>query len=340
MKHTYALRLCRPVTVLLSTAGLLTALAATAADLDWNPDPLPGTAATGLFTGNLDEPAIGRQLFRQLRRSQPLIEDPELNEWLRALAQCLARQVPGLGNNLKIALSNQDTVNAYTLSGGIIIVHAGLVLTTDSESELAAVLAHEMAHVSQRHLNRMQADRRNNPLLTGIGLLAGAAVASKSGDAAQAIITGTMALQAQNQITYTQQYESEADRTGLRILAASGLNPQGMPHFLEKLERMESHPYGDLGKYLSTHPLTLERLSDTRSRAAQLARNPARENPDYRYAREKIRVLYDRNRSGSTALPADLQRYQQALQQAQQGRYAAVLQLLGTALSRYRRPCC
>lgn len=281
-------------------------------------------------TGNIDAPAIKRQLFRSIRRNHPVIEDSELSDWLNKLVSRLASHAPGVGNDLYAAIDNNPAINAYALTGGIIVVHSGLILDTASESELAAVLAHEIAHVSQRHLARMSDDRKNSPLLTGLGILAGAAVAGKSSEAAQAIITGTMAMQAQQQISYSQQYESEADRVGLRILSSARFNANGMADFLEKLERNESNSLGNLSKYLRSHPLSIERLSDTRARAGSL-NNPVQESADYLYAREKLRILYQPGHNApANGLPDAVISYQQALQQFKRGNHAGVLSLLGT----------
>lgn len=281
-------------------------------------------------SGNIDGAAIGRQLYRRIRQQRPIIEDPELTVWLQALVQRLADKAPGgLGRALHIAIENNPEVNAHALQGGIIIINSGLILSSDTESELAAVLAHEIAHISQRHITRLMADRKNSPWLTGLGIIAGAAVASKDPQAGQAIIAGASALQAQRQIMYTQGYESEADRVGLRILSRAGLNPAAMPYFLEKLERSELNLYGDISKYLRSHPLTIERLSDTRNRVNQLGRRQVRESPDYLYAREKLRVIFDR--TGTVAhqpLPEVVKQYQQALIANKRGNPQRVLQLL------------
>ncbi len=281
-------------------------------------------------TGNIDTPAIKRQLFRNIRRTRPLIEDAELNEWLNKLVRRLASQTAGVGNDVFVVIENNPAINAYALTGGIIVVNSGLILSTESESELAAVLAHEIAHVAQRHLTRMHTDSRNHPLLTGLGILAGAAVSTKSPEAAQAIITGTLAVQAQQQVIYSQQYEAEADRVGLRILNRAHFDSNGMVTFLEKLERNESNRLGNLSKYLRSHPLTIERISDTRSRAARL-KSPPQTSVDYFYAREKLRSHYQPgHNTASKGVPAAVGQYQQALQSLKRGHYNGVLRHLGT----------
>lgn len=291
------------------------------------------TQQFGFSSGNLDEPLIGRQLFRRLRQQHRLIEDPELSAWIQALTQRLSGSIPGIGEQLHIAIDDNPEINAYVLRGSIILVNSGLILSSDSESELAAVLAHEIAHISQRHPARMAANNKNSPWLTGLGLLAGAAIASKDAHAGRAIITGTAALRAQNQIRYSQRYETEADRTGLRILSRAGFDPNAMPYFLEKLERSESNVYGRLSQYLRSHPLTIERLSDTRHRAQQAHQTKPKESTDYLYAREKLRVLSARHQTAAHhTLPGPVQRYRRALIAQQAGQAAQTLRLLGPSV--------
>ena len=284
----------------------------------------------GFVSGNIDDPAIGRQLFRRLRQQRRLIEDPELTGWIQKLTHRLARTTPGIANHLHIAIENNPEINAHVLRGGIILVNSGLILNSESESELAAVLAHEIAHISQRHLSRMAAANKNSPWLTGLGLLAGAAVASKNPQAGQAIMTGTSALRAQHQISYSQRYETEADRTGMRILSAAGFDPTAMPYFLEKLERSESNLYGNISKYLRSHPLTIERLSDTRHQAKQAGKRQVRDSLDYLYAREKLRILTAKHQTAAHhTLPGNIQNYRQAFIAQQAGQAQRTLQLIG-----------
>lgn len=293
-------------------------------------DKLPNlgsTASSALST--TEERLIGQLLFRETRKRHALIEDPELSGWIRALGNRLTRHAPASGSNFYFSIEKDSAVNAYAMVGGVIVIHSGLILNTSSESELAAVMAHEIAHVTQRHIARMMANNKKNPLITGAGFLAGAMVASKSSEAAQAIMMGTIAAQAHNNIVFSHQAETEADRTGLRILAGAGFNPRAMSHFMEKLDRQNSDIYGDIAKYVRTHPMSIDRLSDTRTLANQMGKRPIREDNDYLYMREKLRIL-----TGQRAAPLSndpqLQRYSQALQQQRAGNYQGVIKTLGT----------
>ncbi|HPE60086.1 MAG TPA: M48 family metalloprotease [Thiolinea sp.] len=284
-----------------------------------------GSAATTLGQVNAQE--TGRQLVRKLRSIRPIIEDPELSQWLRRLGQRLAPPAGLSADKLLVLMENNSDINAYSMLGGVIVINSGLILSTDSESELAAVLAHEIAHVSQNHLERMRAENTMSPWVTGLGILAGAAAASQDSDAGQAILSGTLAYQAHQQIVFSQRAESEADRVGLRALAAAGFDPMGMPQFMEKLDRSQNNPYGELGKYLSSHPLSIDRLSDTRSRARQQGGARGRENPDYAFAREKLRQLVSPGSAAGAAPYPTLPGYVEGLKQLRRNNAAATLKL-------------
>ncbi|WP_020393580.1 M48 family metalloprotease [Thiolinea disciformis] len=278
-----------------------------------------------------EDQALGRELLRSLRRDRPIIEDPELKDWLQSIANRLALHTPNRTGPIHVLIENNGDVNARTMLGGVIIVNSGLILNSESESELAGVLAHEMAHISQRHIDRLIAENRHAPVFLALGLLAGAVAASQSPEAAQAVVTGTAALQAHKQIVFGHRAESEADRLGLRILAAAAYDPQALGQFLEKLDRNQTDVYGDIGQYLRTHPLNIDRLSDTRLRANQLGRRSAREDRRYLFAREKLRQLTNPSQLSANTSDASLATYRQALQAERAGQTPAILQKIPQA---------
>lgn len=275
-----------------------------------------------------EERLLGRELLRQVRRTQPIIEDPELSAWLRTLGQRLTQHADG-GHAYHFLIVNDPAINAYALPGGVVVVHTGLILQTHSESELAAVLAHEIAHISQRHIPRILAEQGNDPWLLGLGMLAGAAAARQNPEAAQAVITGTLAAQAHRQLAFSRQMEAEADRTGLRILAAAGFDPQGMPQFMEKLERRSAAANSELTQYLRSHPLGIDRLSDTQAQAQQLPSPPRQDDPAYAFAREKLRGLVAPNATPAQATDPALVQYISALRHLRNGDAAGAVEALG-----------
>lgn len=253
---------------------------------------------------------FGRQLYRELRQSERFIEDPELVEWINQFGQKLVQHASGRFSPFYFGISQDTSVNAYAMPGGVIVVHAGLIMRVKDENELAAVLAHEIAHVTQRHIARQLYSAKANPWVTGIGLLAGAAAASKSSDAAQAIIAGTIATNMHKQLSYSRAHETEADRIGLRILTGAGYDPNAMADFLEQLDRGQSSLYGDITKYLSTHPLGIERLGDIRSSIGSMKRRPSTNNNGFKLMQTKVGQLIQQDHSGIDPL---LKSYYQTL---------------------------
>jgi predicted Zn-dependent protease len=283
------------------------------------------------------ERAIGLNVLRKIRATAPVIEDPEISAWIRSLGNRLSACASGANNPFYFLVLKDSAVNAFATLGGVVVVNTGLILQTDSEDELAAVIAHEIAHVSQRHIARMLENSRYNMLGTGVAILAGILASSKNAEAGQAIITGAVAMQAHKDLTFSRVAEAEADRVGLRILATAGFNPAAMPVFLKKLEAEFSDARGAANEYLRSHPLAVTRVSDARSAVAKYARfkqkiKQKNSNQTYQYMREKIRVL-SRARGKYAHLPqnisANVRRYAKASALLQRGNINAALKITG-----------
>lgn len=236
--------------------------------------------------------SIGLNLVRKMRRYLPIIEDPELSQWIIAMGQRLASNA-GVAGKLYFLLVDDSDVNASAYDGGVILINTGLVLYTESESELAAVVAHEVAHITQNHLARRRSDASSSLLTTSAAILAGLAVGAQNSDAGSAIVTSALAAQQTQQLAFSRTMEAEADRVGIRTLAQSGYKASGMPALQEKLDRLNDNPNAELFKYLRSHPLSIERVSDTRNLARRFG-NQGQESVSYLYAREKIRALSKR----------------------------------------------
>lgn len=278
-------------------------------------------AGTTQAVGQYDN-HVGLSIVRKMRQQLPIIEDPELSQWLIAMGQRLSRSA-GVGGKLYFVLVDNPEVNAAAYDGGVVLVNSGLVLYTTSESELAAVVAHEIAHITQNHLARRRADASGsgNILATGAAVLAGLAVGAQDSQAGGALITSALALQAHQQLAFNRSMEAEADRIGIRTLVRAGYKAAGMPSLQEKLDRLNDNPNAELFKYIRSHPLSIERVSNTRNLARNLG-NQGRESIDYVYAREKMRALT--RRVGKTVTPplpnATVQNYAKAMNLYYQGR--------------------
>lgn len=263
--------------LLLATALTLALAAPLAASQD---SRLPDI---GSSAGELLTPArqaqYGGMMLRELRNYGYLLEDPLVTDWLQTVGNRLGADSDNPQQAYTFFMMRDRQINAFATLGGYIGMNAGLVLTADREDEVAAVLSHEIAHVTQQHVLRgvERAQRDQIPILLGmLGaiVLAQAAGGSSSGDASQAAIASAMGLMQQRQIDYTRSNESEADRVGIRTLSRAGYDIDAMAGFFAKLQQATRVARGSgreaVPDYLQTHPVTTTRISEARQRADQL----------------------------------------------------------------------
>jgi predicted Zn-dependent protease len=247
-----------------------------------------------------DEYHIGLQVMRQLRDEGQIIEDPEATEYLQALGSRIVAQATGDSTQrFSFFFVRDNTINAFALPGGFIGVNYGLVLATRNESQLAGVLAHEIAHVTQRHIARRVRSQGRQSIATVAAILAAILVGAATGssDAAMGGISMAQGAAMQQQINFTRANENEADRVGMSFLAAAGFDPYGMPDFFETMSRRSSisstsNNRNALPEILQSHPITSNRIAESRARAAQFTDvKPSAESVSYMLTRERLRVL-------------------------------------------------
>ncbi|MES3013227.1 MAG: M48 family metalloprotease [Pseudomonadota bacterium] len=225
------------------------------------------------------EHKLGDEIMREIRADPDYLDDPVLLEYIESLWQPLVVQARARGNitadiDQRLAwepfLVRDKEVNAFALPGGYVGIYLGLIAMTVTRDELASVLAHEMSHVTQRHIARSIGNAKRQTLLSLAGMLAGLVVASRagnsSGDAAQAAVMGSQALAVQGQLNFSRDMEREADRVGWQVMTGAGFSAGGMASMFEKMEL--SSRLNDAGgyPYLRSHPLTTERIGEARSR--------------------------------------------------------------------------
>ncbi len=267
---------------------LLPTIAAQPARADIS-DTLPdiGTTAGNTLSVN-QELAMGDFYVRQLRASAPLINDPLLNDYINQLGQRLVAHAWSVKTPFHFFLVSNDELNAFAFFGGNVVLHSALFRYTENESQLASVPAHEISHVTQRHLARAMEEQQRNAPLTWVGALGSILLAMANPQAGMAALSGTLAGAQQGVISFTQQNEQEADRIGIQVLQRAGFDPQAMPNFLQKLSdqsRFASKP----PEILLTHPLPDSRLADARNRANQMKPVVVQSSQDFYMA--KVRVL-------------------------------------------------
>ncbi len=223
--------------------------------------------------GPEEERRMGESLLYEYHRYELVIEDPELNEYLSSLGYRLVAQSERPDLDFQFFMVKQNSINAFAAPGGFIGVHTGLLTTAENESEVAAVLAHEVAHVTQHHLIRTVEDMKKVSLPIALAMIGAVIAAQQSGtssDAAPAAIMAGMGALQQNILNFTREHEYEADRVGIKTLAQASFDPTAMATFFARMDRV-MRPNGDRPpEFLSTHPVSAARISEAKSRAAQI----------------------------------------------------------------------
>ena len=266
-------------------------------------DTLPdmGTSAGSTLSIG-QEMQMGDYYVRQLRGSAPLINDPLLTQYINALGMRLVSHADSVKTPFTFFLINNDEINAFAFFGGNVVLHSALFRYSDNESQLASVMAHEISHVTQRHLARAMEDQKRNAPLTWVGALGSILLAMASPQAGMAALTGTLAGTQQGMISFTRQNEEEADRIGIQVLQRSGFDPQAMPMFMGKLldeSRYSTRP----PEMLLTHPLPESRLADARNRANQMRPVVVQSSADFYLAKARTLGMYT---NGDNKLGTDL----------------------------------
>jgi predicted Zn-dependent protease len=281
------------------------------------------------------EQAIGEALMRALRRDAVILEDPEIETYLQGLGGRIVTHSDSTSERFTFFAVQDPRINAFAAPGGYVGVHTGLVLATESESELAAVLAHEVAHVTQGHIARRFEAASQMTIPTLAALAAAILLASQSGQAGAAAIAATQAGAIQLQIDFTRANEAEADRVGVSALAAAGFDPRSMPAFFERLQKSAQYARRP-PEFLSTHPVTESRIADTRARAEQYAYRPQPDSLAFKMVRAKVQAIsaenpiqaqrdFERILAGSQGTAATAARYGQALAMKRAGRLEPAL---------------
>lgn len=276
--------------VLLSAAQALAAappgLAAPAAEL-------PDLGEESLSVLPLaEERRLGAQFIRQARAQLNFLYDPDLSDYLQGMGNDLVAKT---GNNFyqfQFFWIADPSLNAFAVPGGFIGVHTGLIEATRNESEFASVMAHEITHVTQRHIPRMLAEAQHRTLPTMAAILAGVLL---GGQAGQAAIAASSAYNIQEQLRFTRSFEREADRLGMEILARSRFDPSAMPTFFERLLQYSRVYESGMPDFLLTHPVTTDRIAESWARAEQYPGRAAPDHSAFDHARAKIRVLTARD---------------------------------------------
>ena len=238
------------------------------------------------------ERRIGESIVREIRFRDPsYIDDAEAEDYLKNLGTRLAQANPALRADLEFFVLRDHTVNAFALPGGFVGVHTGLINTAETESELASVLAHELGHVSQRHLARMLTQQQQMQMPMMVALAAALLLGRSRPDLAIGAAAAAQGAGIQTQLSYSRDFEREADRIGLQTLEDAGFDVRAMAAFFEKLQRSTRvSDDGTLPGYLRTHPITSERIADVQNKAAAMPYRQHADAADFYLVRAKLRA--------------------------------------------------
>lgn len=248
------------------------------------------------------ERRLGEQIMLEVRRDPDYLADTETSEYLNHLGYQLVAVSSSRSLDFVFFAIRDPMLNAFALPGGFIGVHTGLILAAQNESELAGVMAHEIGHVTQRHIARMLAKQRESAALALgallLALLASRAGGSSSGDVAQAAIVGTQAALIQQQLNFSREAEREADRVGFQTLTDAGYDSRGMESFFGRLQSGTRLYESAAPAYLRTHPMTIERISDMQNRTRNLRVKQRPDSLDFQLIRARLRVLQEPSTQG------------------------------------------
>lgn len=291
---------------------------------------------------------MGREFMRAIRRDTRMLNDPLIEEYIASVSYKLAASSELNDLRLDFILIDNEMLNAFAAPGGIIGVNAGLFLYAENEGQFASVIAHELAHISQRHYARSVEQARNNALPNMAALLASVLVAATvGGDAGQAAIMGTQAAAVNNQLRFSRSNEEEADRIGIRTLYNAGFDPTDMAGMFQNMMRAKSFSQRP-PEFLSTHPLDENRIADSRNRANGYPRVDAVYNIEYLLMRQRVAVRYaaspdalisqlERQLPQLNGQEADAARYGLALAQLARGDFVKASESLDALLAKEPR---
>ncbi|MFL9862739.1 M48 family metalloprotease [Paraburkholderia fungorum] len=260
-----------------------------------------GNGGSGSLTPQAER-KLGERVMRELRRDPDYLDDWLVRDYLNSVAGKLssaasALYIGGYRPAFELFAVRDTQINAFSLPGGFIGVNTGLIVTTQTESELASVLGHEMGHVLQRHISRMitTGERSSYAALAGLlfGIVAG--VLAHSGDLGSAIAIGGQAYAVDNQLRFSRSAEHEADRVGFLLLAGAGYDPYAMTTFFGRLDHAAMSDTG-IPAYARTHPLTGERIADMEDRARRAPYRQPHQTSEYGFVRARARLLQERSR--------------------------------------------
>lgn len=306
--------------------------------------PELGDSSSATFS-NQQEYELGRAWLKMFRSQVRTVSDPLLQDYMEYLIYKLASNSPLKDRRLEVVVIDNPTINAFAVPGGVVGVHNGALLYADNEAQLASILGHELAHLSQRHFARGVEQQQQSMLPMMAGMLGALVLAATArGDAGMAAMAATQAAAQQNQLRFSRENEQEADRVGMETLEKADYDPNAFASMFENMLAANRFAGRNPPEFLLTHPLTESRVSDARNRARDYPRKVYVDNLDYQLMRARVEVqLASSNSDALKKFKARLKdstrnveadRYGMALAYLQAGRFAEAREQLGPLLQK------
>ena len=288
------------------------------------PDFGDGSSAT---LSPADERRLGEVFAREVRARLALVDDPGVEEYVDSVGRRLAAASDTPGQPFHFFVVAEDDINAFAGPGGYIGINAGLITNTESEGELASVIAHEMAHVTQRHIARRFEQQARSSIPVFAGIVAAVVLGTQSPDLGQAAAAAAIGSAVQTTLNFSREAEQEADRVGFQMFDRAGYDPRAMPAFLKKLQSAKRYAR-KAPEYLSTHPLTTSRIADLQARAEQSPRPGHKDSLRYLLVKARLELL------SRDDPQASLEFFEDALEHGEHVNVSAAAYGLGLALAR------
>jgi predicted Zn-dependent protease len=304
-------------------------------------------ASSDTILSKAEEEEYAKALVRQMRAYDVLVDDPLISAFFEDMGYRLASHSDRPDKSFTFVVINQDVVNAFAAPGGVIALFSGLILAADDQNEVAGVLAHEIAHVTQQHLYRALEKQKAMTIPIALAMLAIAIAGGGDGEAISGALMSGQAAAAQSAINYTRQNEYEADRIGISTLSRAGYDPAGMSEFFEKMGRITRSMGEGPPEFLRTHPVSVSRIAEAENRAANMPEPEPSDGRDFYLAQARLRVLSEkspdtvlewfahrRERADVSEAELDAIDYGQAIALQYKGEYAEARRLLNNLAER------
>ena len=254
--------------------------------------PELGNSASDVISAK-EEREYAQGLIRQMRAYELLNEDPLINGFFSDMGFNLAANSDQPAAAFTFVILDQPVINAFAAPGGVIALYSGLILLAETQDEVAGVLSHEIAHITQLHMYRAFEKGKTMNVLAMLAMLGLILASGGNGEVIQGAVMGAQAMQVQAQINFTRHNEVEADRVGIRTLSAAGYDPQGMAEFFEKMGQTSRSNGEGPPEFLRTHPVSVNRIAEAKSRIQNLPPVEADEGQQFYIVQARLRALLE-----------------------------------------------